>query len=628
MAIEALLKINSAADLAGLGAAFNGIVKLGGAIKDSIQEMEDFSKAWSKVEGNVLLADQAANGLIDTLVLVENRNKLSQAGLKITDKQFAAVAKSAAAYAQATGEDATKAMERLTKSLISGSSRGLRPFGIDIKEGGKAADNFAKSVKLLEDRSNDLNVELESTSDYMFSIKNNFDTLTGLMYTSLVGDDGVFSVFKDILEDTNKELGDFVGWFAAMNELAPDLVGPLEVIAGAWNEVTIAIEGAIQKAGNFVSRGYEWALRKMGQGGVADMLEEQRGGQGSSPDMLPETKTERKQRKKLDLAAKIAEIRNRLKITGKTAADRTGRLKKPGRPQRPGEEEKPNRPEEDNREEDNRAEELAKKEAEARRARREAEMHLLRNEIDELQFEITNIDLPGFKADPDTEKKLRAMDREPDTIEKLQAQLELTKAIRLEKSMAYQESITFAGQFKDTWAQATETMSAGAMAAEGAFTALKSAWHASVMAVVTGEQTIGQAVAAILREKGLAIAAEAGFNAMLELGKAIAAAASRQYAKATAHMAAMGQFMATAAVAGAAAGVGFSVGGIGGEKRKHAPGSTHFGNDRPATAGGTSGGGNTNVNITLSGGAEGIFEVVTDQNERERRSGRSSFASA
>ena len=150
MAITALLQINSAADLAGIQAAITGLVNLGSAVKDRVEDLQKFSQVWSRLEVDVTKADSAAAGLIDTFEIMRAANKFQQADLEITDQQLANLTKATAAYAKATGEDATQSFIRFSTAIVNGSARGLKPLGIQMKTGGDQAKNFQEAMDALE----------------------------------------------------------------------------------------------------------------------------------------------------------------------------------------------------------------------------------------------------------------------------------------------------------------------------------------------------------------------------------------------------------------------------------------------------------------------------------------------
>lgn len=646
MAITALLQINSAADLAGIQAAINGLVALGTTVKEKIGDLEKFSQVWSRLEVDVMKADAAAAGLIDTYEIMRAANKFHQADMNITEDQLANLTKATAAYAQATGEDATSSFNRFSTAIINGSSRGLKPLGIEMKSGGDKAKNFAKAMDELEKKVADVNVEAETFGEQMYALNNTIDTLVGLLWTS-VQKDGAFGVFGETLGELNTSLGDFTSWFAEMNKLLPDSVNAQTVLSGVWREAVIIVDDwteGIQRffraikpgaSGRYVSPNWgdktslaDEADREMAA--LYKKAEQRRLAAGGEPKKKTHGSTTpgkggKSKSAEMEFTAEEVDAFLNGRYAGvEGAVDRLMEEKRIVQENletwRAAEEEK--------------VKELSRaifgSAAQMRSNQAESEKMLLTDELFKVQEEIESITAPGYEVGEDTGRRLREIDRGPETVQSMTERLDIMRAIRSEKYEMYQESLTFAGQFREAWAASTETMTAGAFAATAAYDALHDAWTASVYAVVTGEKTIGEAIRGILRERGLAIATEASWNALLHTALAIGAIARDQMDKAAEHWTAVAEFGATAAIAGALAGVGFAGAGSGG-RAKRAVGSrtsSHFGDEtgaRPASSGGTSSRGSTNIEITLSGGAEGLFEAVATQNEKEKKSGRDSF---
>lgn len=84
--------------------------------------------------------------LLSSLDAVSARTRLLNADLDISDQQFQALQLHAAAYAATTGQEVAPVLDRLTGALISGSERGMRPFGFALQEGATRAQNQAAAL--------------------------------------------------------------------------------------------------------------------------------------------------------------------------------------------------------------------------------------------------------------------------------------------------------------------------------------------------------------------------------------------------------------------------------------------------------------------------------------------------
>lgn len=110
------------------------------------------------------LATQMTMGLIPALDLAQARGRAMAAGLELTDQQFAAVAAAAQIYAQRTGIDGAQAMDQLTGAVIAGNERALRPFGIHLAEGSTRAEGTAQAIRQLSDAAGENAAKIQETT--------------------------------------------------------------------------------------------------------------------------------------------------------------------------------------------------------------------------------------------------------------------------------------------------------------------------------------------------------------------------------------------------------------------------------------------------------------------------------
>lgn len=109
------------------------VVRLAEAMADGAAQSERRSSALAQLGGAYDALSEATNDTIDETDAFNAQQRLLQAGLDLTEQQFVAVMRAAREYAIATGTDTMAAVDRLTGGLISGSERGLRPFGLAVQ---------------------------------------------------------------------------------------------------------------------------------------------------------------------------------------------------------------------------------------------------------------------------------------------------------------------------------------------------------------------------------------------------------------------------------------------------------------------------------------------------------------
>ena len=199
--------------LASLQAGYQMVKGFGMKVANTVKELDKFGQAYKNLTGPIGEADDATKGMIDTMSLMVQRNKIAEAGLDLTAKQYRIVAVAAVKMAQATGQDATAAFERLTKSILMGSSRSLKEFGIDLEETEDQVKAQKESIEKLTAKYGETTVAVETASEALFIMKNDFDTLSATVYDEVIPSfaAGVlaFSGLHDSAGDAVKYLRDY-----------------------------------------------------------------------------------------------------------------------------------------------------------------------------------------------------------------------------------------------------------------------------------------------------------------------------------------------------------------------------------------------------------------------------------
>lgn len=128
---------------------------------------------FNRMPGSVREAQDAVGGMVSRMDLAIARNLLMQAGLELTDTQFANVAEVATDYAAAVGDDATQAMQQLGDALRTGSAEGLGRFGISVDATRSKAEQFSQAMVQLRQRSD----EMETGADTAGGAWGHFKTI-------------------------------------------------------------------------------------------------------------------------------------------------------------------------------------------------------------------------------------------------------------------------------------------------------------------------------------------------------------------------------------------------------------------------------------------------------------------
>ena len=573
--IGGFTELKSAIDL--LGQAYT-------MIKEGSKALDEFSTMWQHTNQQaVMMADSAAGGLVDTTEIMRGYNKLMQSGAKITEQQFATLTARSAELAQVTGEDATDAFKELTEGIRTGSVDALKKYGIKLKETENLQEGQAKAIKAMTEGYEDLNVSAKTTTERMTALENNLGTITSLMYDAL----GSSEAFGDELDILNKALGEFATQLAESPKAMTDFMLSMDGMKQAAMEVGRSIVNTL--AGPFL-----WIEEKILElGGI-----EGRGSLGQAlDDMMKTTDAEQKRLDALYVAQGKEREQRKLEGIGKGAG-----------PQRPGGR--------------GRGGGAAKKSSVMQGG--------LFPGLDQ-QFTEKDPFFDPYAGTSTFEQQLgREFDEEVAEIQReqdIQHQERMAKFREKEKEdrealMEMREKeMEQAEEIAATWESTMDRVSNATAKQDKSISLLTKAIGTSMKAIQTEKEHTGAAVATGLSEVGSAISEEAGWQALMEIAKAIAAAASQNYVAAAAHGAAAVAFGVAAARAG-------SGGGSGGGSGRVKPPEQRFTGPTDATnfgGGQGQGGGEFTVNITMKEGAGGFFDAMVEENDRASIDGRRSF---
>lgn len=226
-----ILEISSKLGPGGLTELKSAIDLVGGlknAVTGFASEMDKFNSAMNLANREIVTyADSAAKGQVDTLALAQKFNELRLSGIEPTKEQFAALSKAATIYAQSTGEDATAAMNRLTKAITTGSTRALKQFGIDLKTSSSLSETQADALGQMESKFSDLNVELTNNTERMYALENSWGTFLGTVWGKLSSGNGIVGT---VLDSITASLDDATRGIASMTSETLSLDSALKSI--------------------------------------------------------------------------------------------------------------------------------------------------------------------------------------------------------------------------------------------------------------------------------------------------------------------------------------------------------------------------------------------------------------
>jgi hypothetical protein len=245
--------MGAAAATADISNLINKFKELKTAVYAGVSASEDYYDVVNRTSMEMTQFATQTKGMIDNLTSVKQANVLAAAGVKVTAQEFANFGKGAIEVAQAVGEDATTMFERLTAAIVRGSSRGLIPFGVHLKETTDKTAAQEEAVKALSAKFADLTVETDDMNERVFAFNNTLDTLKNQLIAPAFGNfigwiggvDNGFNELSNAMSTFSADLSaggqDFATW-------ATSAEGALNIISGVWAEITGNTEDATAAA--------------------------------------------------------------------------------------------------------------------------------------------------------------------------------------------------------------------------------------------------------------------------------------------------------------------------------------------------------------------------------------------
>ena len=230
-----------------IGAVTIVIALVAKAITKLVNDSQALDLAMDKNTINMGRFNAETAGLIDTLSAYQNANKLTAAGMKITEDQMAAIGKAAIKLSKDTGITATQAYENLTKSISMGSSRALKALGIDLDNTEDLVLAQAEAIDKITKGYLNYKVKIDTAKEATFAFGNSVDTIAQVHTAAVIDlmaetfgelvlsiDSGVESLaeFETLMVETN---GQYSLWLLSHEGLMQQLELGVATLLG-WED--------------------------------------------------------------------------------------------------------------------------------------------------------------------------------------------------------------------------------------------------------------------------------------------------------------------------------------------------------------------------------------------------------
>lgn len=166
----------AAGQVATVGAAFAGVAAAGVAVMAHAEQQE---QAIRRLGAAYDAVSTATNGAMSATQALTLQGQIQAAGVRVNSQQLGLLARAAREYAQATGNDAAQAVEKLTNAIVNNSEDALSELGLAQARATTSTQTLANMTRELEARfrgvapaARTLNEDLEKLPQVMSYIGN------------------------------------------------------------------------------------------------------------------------------------------------------------------------------------------------------------------------------------------------------------------------------------------------------------------------------------------------------------------------------------------------------------------------------------------------------------------------
>lgn len=168
--------VGAATVLTGIQSVFNMAGQLVGRIRALAEAADAYGDVVSGHVVSVQAANAATQGLIESITLHQQAARMEAAGVEVTSEQLRALAVAATNYANTTGQDINESFVALTDSVTRCTSRGLRPYGVELQRGASLDQQRQAVLDQLTRSYGDQTIEINGTADAFTALENTATT--------------------------------------------------------------------------------------------------------------------------------------------------------------------------------------------------------------------------------------------------------------------------------------------------------------------------------------------------------------------------------------------------------------------------------------------------------------------
>lgn len=241
---------DSGAKIAGIAKALNEVFT---QIRELAKEGDAAQDVFNNLKISLEAAQAATGGEVARLELAEKANKAYLGGLRLTSNEYARIAEFAKKAADATGEEFGSVMDRVIEGMVTGRTRGLKPFIGDLEVTGTQAEKAAQILDALTRSSGNLTAGTDTAGDAAARFETKLSDMRTEMLQGFTASESLTKAFDDMTMALGQgegaahglgwAIGELAGWALRTVPAMQSLVAVATTFARLKSYITAATEG-------------------------------------------------------------------------------------------------------------------------------------------------------------------------------------------------------------------------------------------------------------------------------------------------------------------------------------------------------------------------------------------------
>ena len=257
------------------------VQRLGAAIIELSSEQGRLDANSARLGLDFNAAAEAAGRFTDETDAMASASRLAEAGIRLSQQELTSLTQVAARFAQNTGTTTASALDTLTNGLITGSQRGLRPFGAELAAAAGETHTVTDRLQALTEQARHTTRATDDAATSLARFKDNLEDAQRTMASGFV--EGLTHM-REVAATADRAAGATDSWTDHLHELGQAAGTAAAFIASSFNLAFEAVRYTAREIGSEVSMLAQMVAHPTQAGALRAAHEAGRGGRRSDLD--------------------------------------------------------------------------------------------------------------------------------------------------------------------------------------------------------------------------------------------------------------------------------------------------------------------------------------------------------